>query len=250
MTEQEHLDLGRPKFFNVDQYLDVVEAMINADEVERAFWMLDNMPGYYRDHVPERATKIRKSLHRQLFTPVQYQGIYKSVDLYNEAEAIQHWTGKAQVVEGIVRQYNEEGIAPNLMELAPGSMWLPTGLKAKGLKFTYEHKSIDHVSDVPFLIPEGKEPSIFVALEFIEHLWHESEIYENYLKFNKEAKHIVLSTPLYTCFGGLDHWEERPLGHLRTYTPKEFLETASRMFIGYKWNVFLETSIVLHGVRA
>lgn len=31
MTEQEHLDLGKPRFFNVDQYLDVVEAMINAD---------------------------------------------------------------------------------------------------------------------------------------------------------------------------------------------------------------------------
>lgn len=248
MTNKELFENGRPKYFDVDLYLNAVEGMINADEVERAFWMLDNMPAFYRDNPPDRALEIRRNLHRQLFTPVQYQGIYDGVDMFNEEEAVKYWSGKAQVIEQLVRELNEEGKTPNIMELAPGSLWLPTGLRAKGLKFTYEHKSIDHGVKSPFDLPtQMDEPAIFVALEFIEHLWHEEEILENYLKFNRRAKYIVLSTPLYTYCGGLDAWHSRPLGHLRTYTPRELVRACEKMFFNYEWKVFLETSIVVVG---
>lgn len=247
MTNEQLKENGKPLYFDVEKYLDSVEGMINADEVERAFWMLDNLPAYYRDHVPERAKEIRKCLHRQLFTPVQYQGIYDGVDIFNEDEVLKYWTGKAMVIEHLVKEMNECQQKPNIMELAPGALWLPTGLRAKGLKFSYEHKSIDHGINSPFDLPEGDQPNIFVALEIIEHLWHEEEILENYLKFNKTAQTIVLSTPLYTYCGGLNEWHSRPLGHLRTYTPHELLLSAHKMFPNFEWQVFLETSIVILG---
>src|SRR4051812_35464670 len=73
--------IGRPRFFDIDIYLSVVEGMINADEVERAFWMLKNPPAYYRKYPPKRLLEIKERLHRQVWTPVQYKGIYEGAKI-------------------------------------------------------------------------------------------------------------------------------------------------------------------------
>jgi hypothetical protein len=234
-----HLEIGRPRHFDVERFLDAVEDMINADEVERALLMLDNMPAYYRDHVPERAAEIRQSLHRQLWTPVQYAGIYEGV-------IPDCWPGRAQVLEGLVRQLNSEGKAPHVMELAPGSGFIEAGLRERGLTCSYESLGLDKRKEPG----DVSGPAIFVAFEIIEHLSNEWEIYQNYLKFNREAEHILLSTPLYTCAGGMSGWRERPLGHLRTYTPLEFQQKAQAMFKGYQWKAFVDETIILLGSKA
>lgn len=239
MSNQE---IGCPAFFNLERYLDSVDDMINADEVERAQWMLANLPGWYRDHVPERVKQMRERLHRQMFTPVQYKGLYKNVNLDMTNEL--HWPGRAQVTENIVKAMNEKSVTPNIMEFAPGSFWLPHGLTQKGLQFGYESLGLD--DDHPELKPVDG-PNIFIAFEIIEHLANEWEIYQNYLKFNKPAQTILLSTPLYTYGGGMDNWQTRELGHLRTYTPKEFVAKAQEMFQGFTWEVFTDSTIILVG---
>jgi hypothetical protein len=65
-------NLGRPYYFDVDMYLACVEQMISSDEVERALWMLDNMPGWYRDNPPQQAKKIRDQLLKRLYTTMDY----------------------------------------------------------------------------------------------------------------------------------------------------------------------------------
>lgn len=236
---------GKPLFFDLERYLDSVEDMINADEVERAFWMLDNMPAYYRDHVPERAESIRKNLHKNLWTAVQYIGAHDSTIIDRE-QLMLEWPGRGKVVESIVCALNATSQTPNIMELAPGTYWLPVGLKHKGYNFTYEHLNVDQY-DTVFEKPKGDEPNIFVAFEIIEHLANEFEIYQNYLKFAKRADFIAVSTPLYTINGGEDKWHSRDLGHLRTYTPKEVQTLLERMFKGYNWTLYVDESITALG---
>lgn len=237
---------GRPTFFDPDVYLDAVEMMINADEVNRAFWMLDNMPAYYRDNVPSRAATMRVQLNEVLFTPVQYKGVYDTLSIDGEA-AIANWPSRATIVEEEIIKLNAKTIKPNIMELAPGQFWLPAGLKYKGLDFTYEHLSLDNF-DHPFDKPwPSCAFNIFIAFELIEHLHCENEIYQNYLKFKRTADMIMLSTPLYTFAGGMDKWQTRQLGHLRTYTPKEFVDKAAGMFPGYEWGVYVDHVITLVG---
>lgn len=235
---------GRPLFFDLDKYLDSVEGMINADEVERAIWMLDNLPGYYRDHIPRRAKEIRTQLHKNLFTPVQYHDEYGELDMEALRKA---WPGRGKVIEDLVRGYNQQGLTPGVMEYAPGTFWLPIGLRASGLQFRYEFKCKDQV-ETDFEPPADDSPvNIFVALEVIEHLSNEWELYQNYLKFGRHADVVVISTPLYTINGGEDNWRARDLGHLRTYTPVEFRDKLSKMFEGYEWSGMVDESIILVG---
>lgn len=237
---------GRPQFFDPDAYLDCVEQMINADEVLRAILLLDNFPAFYRDNPPIRALEIRARLHQKLFTPVQYRGIYKKTQVEMKY-LMDNWPPRAQLMEQLVKKYNEQGIKPNIMELAPGPFWLPIGLQHKGLKFTYEHLSLDD-GDPSFERPgDTQQANVFCAFELIEHLHYEAEIYQNYLKFNKTADVIMMSTPRYTFNGGEDKWFERDLGHLRTYTPHEFLDSAAGMFRGYKWEAYVDHCINIIG---
>lgn len=237
----------KPVLFNTDVYLSAVEMMICADEVERAIWMLDNMPAWYRDNPPERAIEIRRSLNRQLFTPCQYKGIYKGLEI-TPAHTEAHWPLRARVMEAVVKEQNDKNVTPNIMELAGGSMWLPQGLIHKHCQFTYESMSLDEV-DNGYTKPDKPVFNIFCAFEIIEHLSNEWEIYQNYLKFNREADVVMLSTPLYTFGGGQVEWRTSPLGHLRTYTINEFHAICSKMFQGYEWTCNTDDTIVMTGRR-
>lgn len=239
------MEVGKPLFFNVDVYLAAAEMMINSDEVERALWMLDNMPAYYRENPPKRAIEIREALHRQLFTSVQYRGIYKSVNISPEHTAA-HWPLRAQILEDIVAKENANDSKPHIMELAPGSFFIPEGLKHKGRHFTYEHKSIDD-TDYPQEEPAPGAKIIFCAFEIIEHLANEWEIYQNYLKFQRPSNSVLISTPLFTFAGGLPDWETRPLGHLRTYTPNELHKICAEMFPNREWTCNMDSTIVFRG---
>ncbi len=244
MTEDE---TGRPVFFDPNAYLNVVEMYIMADEVEKALWLLDNPPMYYKDHPTERQLEIRESLHRQVFTPCQYKGIYSGTDITPE-DTKTHWPLRAQILEQIVTAYNVQDIEPNIMELAPGGMWLVQGLGHKQKKFTYEHKSLDDIKDE---YPKADNPkvNIFVAFEILEHLSNEWEIYQNYLKFGKKADVVLLSTPLYTHIGARPDWRDAPLGHLKTYSPSSFHAIAAEMFRGYEWSMSFDDNMVIIGKR-
>jgi hypothetical protein len=130
------------------------------------------------------------------------------------------------------------------MELAPGALILREGLALTRLDVTYEHLGLDarHVIE-----PKEGAFKIFCAFEIIEHLANEWEIYQNYLKFGREADVIMISTPLFTYGGGMDDWRNRPLGHLRTYTPTELVSVCSKMFQGYQWTMTIDDTIVCVG---
>lgn len=227
--------------------MDAIEDMINADEVERALWMIANVPAYYRDHEPDRLKEIRRSLHRQLYTPVQYKGIYDGSVIDHERML---WPLRSRKTTELVQELNSKDIVPNIMELAPGGHWMAHGMAHRGCKFTYEFLDLDG-GETPFTKPLSAPAfNIFIAFEVIEHLSNEWEVYQNYLKFERPADVVMISCPLYTYSGGMDDWRNRALGHLRAYTPNELHAIVSKMFQGFNWECVLDDTIVLTGRKA
>lgn len=242
-------NIGKPNYFDIDKYLDCVEGMITADEVERALWMLANPPAWYRDNEPERLKEIRQSLHEALFTPSQYSAADNDTDNCDPALLAEYFPARAQQLWDLISALNLQDVRPNIMELGPGSFWLPYSLASRGCRFSYEYQSLGgpgYKSEPP--TPDA--PNILVSFELIEHLHNEMEIYQAYLKFKKKAQYIFISTPAYTWGGGMRDWRGKQLGHLRTFTPKEFSNTVMKMFgDGYDWKCMLSDTICMEGKR-
>lgn len=242
-------DLGKPRkeIFDPDKWLDLVEQYFNSDEIELGLWLLDHPPSYYRENPPVRATNMREIIHRQLWTPVQYRGIYTGA-MATAEEAIKQWSHRYQMVEQAVRAAQVRDQEVHIMELAPGTRVLPTGLAAKGYLFTYESMGLDAQ-------PIGTPPDsagavkIFVCFELIEHLANPMEIYQNYLKMSRQADVIMISTPLHTYGGGMPGWHNRELGHLRCYSVGELHAVISKMFPGFTWSATTSDVIVLTGIK-
>lgn len=101
-------------------------------------------------------------------------------------------------------------------------------------------------------IPKDDQPVIFVATELIEHLWHEADIYVEFLRAGGKADIVHISTPLYTFDGMTDdpkYWESKgDLGHLRTYTPNELSVTVAKMFPQYDFLYYKSQIQHLRGV--
>ncbi len=127
-------NIGRPAYFNVDKYLDCVEEMITADEVERALWMLDNMPGWYRDNVPSKARDMKDRLLTKFFTTLDY-----STELIEE-QLVGHldkMISRGELVMNFCKTLNENGKIPHIIDIGPGNYWLPGLLQAYEIQFNY-----------------------------------------------------------------------------------------------------------------
>ncbi len=269
-------NIGRPIYFDISQCLSLAEQYVLSDEVERALWLLDNLPGYYRDHVPPEVLRLKTYIQTLLTTPLEY---VTDVNHINETKAlikatkdeinksIMDYIGRAQVVRSLVERLNQDLKTPHIVEMAPGSFWLPIGLAKNELKFTYFAQSLnvahqllakEYLDELRVWYPKLEhgidprtwvEPTVFVCFELIEHLHNPDEIMHNYVKHNISFNHILLSTPKYTINGGNPNWQKDSLGHLRTYTPKEFYAFATKHWPSYKWSMFDHPTMILVGEK-
>lgn len=254
-------DFGKPNKFNPELFCDVAEQLIESDEIERAIWMLDNMPGYYRENPYQRAIDIKKRIFKVLMSTEDYAS---DVAEHNEQE-VEMIMGsfftypRYDILSALLIEYNQQGKKPHVFEFGPASFWLPRLLKKHNINFAYTHRTINRSASKHF---QGwletnpieasdnmtSEPKIFVCFEVIEHLWNTLDIAHFYEKFGIIADHIFMSTPLNTLLGGHpDKWDSRELGHLRTYTKQEFLEFVFKTFPGYQWQLTPAQMMVLRG---
>lgn len=245
---------GRPIFFDPDLYLDAVEQMISADEIVFALKMLDNMPGWYRDHGWPRAQEIRHKVFRQLMLISDYANDSSEVELDLEKLKGRILTmfchPRAEIVTTMVRQLNEQGIEPTIIELGPFDYWLPVGLSETAkVRFEYLPISLNsgpikHIkANFPAIrfVDKPGEFNLFCCLEVIEHMMDPTEIRHPLDKLGCEPQIVVVSTPLYTMGGGLPDWDSRELGHVRTYTPNELMAFCQGLFGGRKWSSMSNT---------
>ena len=254
------LPVGLPACFSIDNYLDVVEQVICADEVQNALWMLDHMPGYYRDNVPERAREIKRKLYRQLMTVEDYCGdVHETEDISVKDHAdypikdhwnLEHYWPRGHIIVERLKQINSEGFCADIYEFGPANYWVYHSLKGLGLDFVYDCFSIGKEEKKTRTESHRKQfKKLFVCFEVIEHLWNPDDIYHAYARHGFDADMILLSTPKYTLFNGLPNWEERPLGHIRTWTPMELTHFAAKHWPNFNYKIYDSPMMVLEGLR-
>lgn len=238
---QDRINVGRPNYFSVDDWLNLVSQYISADEVEKALWLLDNPPSWFTDHYPVRAKELRDRLFKQFFTTVDY-----AKDPVSTAQigACDGDVPRGQIVVDYCKALNDQNIIPHVVECAPGNYWLAGLLERSGVKFTYYAETIDQdlqrraqekLSD--FWSKEPGQHSIFVAFEFIEHISDTFQIYQSFLKNCPNARAVFLSTPRHCWGGGMANWSENALGHLRTYSPRQFHQFAIKYWPEFRWTL-------------
>lgn len=271
----ESVQLGRPKFFDPDHYLDSVEQMLSADEVMFAIEMIKRMPGYYRDHPTERQSKLLSHIYQNMASLTYY--VNAKFETYEEALFQQSrlnpgfaWADKGLgamidipfcqprggYMVSLVKAMNEDGRKPFIWEMGANSFWLPYGLEAKGLDFNYYSKSLQPEAQRDAearieswgIYPKDKQTQIFCCFEVIEHLQNPYDILQTYHEYGADADHIIISTPKYTLFGGVSD-KNRILEHIRTFTPKELNDICTDMWPTHTWQMINYPMMVFIGER-
>ncbi len=233
-----------------------VETLLTNDEVERAELVLDNVPAFFRDNPPEILIRLRQDILRARYTANTYADSPKDAGV-DRATAISRFRMllRGRILEAEVKGYNAAGKTPHLVEMGPGTYFVPHALAELGYDFTYCDIALNNTAqELAAGItrtkrpPEGA-PVIFVAQEIIEHLPDTKEIAIEALKHCGKGPHRVhLSTPLYTFDNQHDDWRVRDgLPHLRAYTPQEFMLEAMRLFPAYHWQLLYDRIMSLRG---
>lgn len=243
------------KVFNVQPFLDAANILVTADEIERALNLLDNLPAQYRDNQPPEVIALRNEIMARIATPVSYVTIENS---YGPDLDDKHDMGKnslrGQMLCKDVREWNDKGQAPHVVDFAPGEFWVPAMLHKAGLVFNYWPVLLNKVAlpkleemyaDIIKPEPSELEPFIYVAFEIIEHLWSANDIKAESLRWKRQPDVVHISTPLYSFDQECMNWRSRDLlGHLRAYSPQELHGILAKLFPEYDQT--LTVSQIMH----
>lgn len=242
--------IGKPNSFNMNRYIQVINDFILADEVERAFWLIRNPPAYYRDNENQALKDLEKDLYKNLFCIKSYidcEEPFKKENLNVDMPDHLRYP-RFDILAEEVRKLNEQGKIPWLFDYACGTAWVPIGLEKLGLKFNYKahtlSQKMEHFIKTDYLSsqwadkPQEGQPTIFMAFEILEHLSNEQDIKHTFLRTNIDFDYVMISTPKYTWAGGMSEWRGHALGHLRGYTPTEFVKLVMNQFPNYQITYF------------
>lgn len=229
-----------------------VEMLVSHDEVERALYVLNNTPAYYRDNVPLNLATLKKDILQAICTTHAYM-----IDAQDVAEHVTKEAAmialrgnlRGALITNEVRRYNDQKKVPHIVDMGPGEYFVPIGLLEEGCDFTYNDIGVDPhtkknalplIESVRRYIPAPEQPIIFIANEIIEHLHNPMDIVTECLRHCGELpERVHISTPCYTYDSSHKDWRRKSgLPHLRAYTPREFVEEVARLFSGYATQYF------------
>jgi len=248
--------MGSCEFWDPEPWIDAANILTAADDPLLALKLLDMVPAYYRQSPDGRIETMRKKILGKLVTTNWYATCEDVIATPEQGEFTCLNTRRGVEMCNEVKRLNEKGLTPTIIELAPGTYWLPIGMKALGLKFCYYPITLNkqiipladskiHFCDLEF----HAGPVIYCAFELIEHLHHEDDIQVDIERLGIKPDLIHLSTPYCTYDGRLESldWSNKDLGHIRTYAPIDFINVARKMFKQYNWTVIPEQVMHLRG---
>lgn len=240
--------------FKVQAFLDCAGELLRADETDRALWVLNNLPAYYRDHVPGLVVEMKNEIYKRISTPSRYAESQFEIDVIDFKNANDMGGSlRGLLIDKDVAWFNSQGLVPHIVDCGPGEFWLPITLKNNKRAFTYDPIALNQRA-LKIVEPYIKEhlcsqiegqPSIFVACEIIEHLWNEVDLKTDMMRKMGFADIAHFSTPRYTFDTDCKDWKEKEIiGHLRAYTPTEFFTVVRSLFPEYE--PYLYDSQIMH----
>lgn len=252
-------NLGRPFYFDLKLYIAAVEMMICSDEIERAFWMLDNPPAWWRENYPKELQDIKDTLYKNLYDGYDYGSDPDEAGWTKEGAESQFGTAytypRAEILEALIRQHPNEALW--ICELSTSHGLLPLGLKKRGHSFNFFGKNLNHPAlvkvkewlgdEIWLEKPKENQKKVFVFTECLEHSYREADLLYSYKKLGIDFDYVLLSVPCGTMGGGLQNWHSRRIGHIRTYTKKEFELLAQSYFPNFEWIFYKSVSMCLLG---
>lgn len=254
-------ELNRP--IDLSKVIGYLEELIYKDEITEVLRILDNLPAEYREKTPKELIFLKKKVAAMTMTPFKYTlGDLDKPEHPDTAVQVLEHTLRGKLIQEQVRELNNNGIEPYIVDHGPGTYWLPIGLAQMGYKFTYTPLYLKHSSFIeakpafsdqlrpPLNCPVDKVPegTIFVATETIEHHFETHEITANHARFALNADFVHVSTPRFCFDSNFPHWtDKKELGHVKTYSPPElFSEVAFKLFPEYHWELI--DSEIMHMV--
>ncbi len=253
--------IGQPQFFKMDHFLDSVEMLIKADDLKNAIKMLDLVPAYYLDYPTKRQQELKNKLYKQCYDDYDYASDFDEANwVYKDIidQCLTSYTfPRAEIVAEEIKALNDQNKKPWICELSPSHGWLPLGFEHKGFKFDYYGKNLNQKAMDKIRLhlkcwehhPKETQEKWLVCFESIEHMWDEYSFQRSVAKLEQDFDKVFLSVPLYTLGGGLPNWDTRRVGHVRTWSPKQFSNFAMEVFPGYSWEITLHHSMVLKGKK-
>lgn len=253
-------EVGKPIYWDLEIHIKAVIQMIRADEIQTALTMIDSVPGYYRDNMPKELIDIKKKLYQNTYDQIEYATDDEEADCTREFGEAQWDNGymfpRAQIISELIKSMFPR--SPWIFDLGCSHGNLPLGLiKSKhsflyygaGMNYRIQQKVKGWIGDHWSEKPINNQPTILYCTEVIEHCFHPEEIIHSAYKVGVDFDQILLSVPKYTLGGGLENWDTRRLGHVRTWTSREFLAFADNGFPGYQWKLYDAHSMVLVGTK-
>lgn len=247
--------------FNAQDFIKVAQQLVDADEVERALWLLNNVPAYFRQHLHPEILDFKRSILSRMITPAGYQNDQHDCAIMDEMQARSVVKG---TLRGVLLEHELTGKEKyHVVDVGPGEYWVPKGI---GGSYSYLPVGLDSNTreaalkdpvveekvfanmllgiNVAGTIVEPIPVGVFVALEVIEHLPEPMDLAVECAKYFQDEPHYIhLSTPLFT-FDASDKSKAKYLPHLRAYTPNEFLIEAHRLWPHYEWQIYLSGPVM------
>lgn len=251
-------EVGKAVTFNPIPFLECAKQLVDADEVERALALLDNVPAYFRDFPPPEILEYKNKILQHMITANGYMTDNHDCNINSKEEAkflLDH-TLRGKLIQKEIAAL--QGFSVSVVDVGPGEYWIPKGVDGE---FFYKPIAMDsRVYDQALKdedIASKMKPApwdavrIFVALEVIEHISNPRELAWEAAKHfqGKEPHYIHLSTPLYTYDSKPKDWASHKLPHLRAYTPREFIFEAQRLWPHYEWQFHPSDVMSLRGIH-
>ncbi len=209
-------------------------------------------------NIPPEVQKLKREIAARIATASFYANSagYELTAPDNSYEYVEN-TLRGTLLLRDMKAFNDQDIMPHLLDLAPGEYAFCRMLQHKGIKFTYQpsfvnwpsynhyKKHFEEILDTNRTSENQSRPIVYFCGEIIEHLHDERELRYEMERQVGLAAIVHISTPNMTFDYQCTDWRSKgDLGHLRTYTPQEFMTTVSQIFPEYSCQVLV--SQILH----
>jgi hypothetical protein len=125
--------------FSSQPFIDCAKILVEADETELAIRVLNSLPAYYRENIPEDIDKLKNLIQERITMAYDLLSDHRELPKSDEWSA--HFlnnTERGLQLKKLVTDYNSADISPHIVDMGPGDFTFVIGMKSEDLSFSYE----------------------------------------------------------------------------------------------------------------